>query len=72
MKDVIKDQDNGLLIPLRDPAAIEASISKLLINPDLRARLGRQAQQDAQTFYSWEKTAQVMQQLYETLLLVNS
>ena len=39
-RDVVRDGQNGLLVPPRDPAALAEALKKLLSDPDLRARMG--------------------------------
>ena len=41
--DYIVDQENGLLVPARDPAALAAGIRTLIADEQLRARLGAAA-----------------------------
>jgi glycosyltransferase involved in cell wall biosynthesis len=38
--EIVRDGDNGLLIPPRDPAALAEAITKLIEQPELRARMG--------------------------------
>ena len=44
-RDVIDHGRSGLLVPLRNPAAIELAILLLLENPDLACRIGKAARQ---------------------------
>lgn len=67
MKDVIRDGENGLLVPIRSPEAIVSAVERLVHGPDLRARLGRAAQQEALTMFSWERAAQPVLEAYEHL-----
>jgi glycosyltransferase involved in cell wall biosynthesis len=57
MKDVIRDGDNGLLVPIRSPAAVAFAVERLLADPGLRARLGRAAHRDAVANYTWDRVA---------------
>jgi len=43
--DQLRQQDNALLVPLKDPAALAASLSRLLRDAGLRSTLGDRAQQ---------------------------
>lgn len=67
MKDVIKHEQNGLLIPIRTPDAIVDAVQQLLGDSGLRERLGRQAQRDALEKYTWEKVARPIEDVYEQL-----
>ena len=64
MKDVVRDGENGLLVPLRDPAAIGAAVETLLGDAALRARLGSQARRVAAARYTWERVGGAMLEAY--------
>lgn len=67
MKDVIRDDDNGLLVPIRSPGAIVQAVERLLDDVALRERLGRTAQTEALTKYTWDKVAAPVLDAYERL-----
>jgi glycosyltransferase involved in cell wall biosynthesis len=67
MRDVIRHGENGWLIPIRSPGAIVAGVGRLLASSDERARLGRAAQHDAQTRYTWDRVAAPIRETYERL-----
>lgn len=67
MADVINNRSTGLLVPIRSPEAVVAAAEELLIDSDLRARLGRAAHAQARHSYTWSKVAQPIQELYERL-----
>jgi glycosyltransferase involved in cell wall biosynthesis len=46
-RDVVRDGDNGLLVPARDPAALAAALRRLALDPALRARLGARGRERA-------------------------
>lgn len=46
-REVVRDDDNGLLVPVADATALAAAIARLLDDPGLRDRLGRAARFDA-------------------------
>ncbi len=58
---------NGYHVPSRDPEALAARILDLLQDPELRARLGQQAQQTAQE-YGWDPIVRRMFTVYRKLL----
>jgi glycogen(starch) synthase len=41
--EVVRDGENGLLVPPRDPAALAAAIARFFGDPELRARLSEAA-----------------------------
>lgn len=50
--ELIRDQETGLLVPERDPAALAAALAALIANPDRRNRLGRAGQQRIRAAFS--------------------
>lgn len=67
MKDVIVDRDNGLLVPIRSPAAIVAAVDRLVSDPALRARVGQGARTAARARHTWRSAAQPVAAVYESL-----
>lgn len=67
MRDVVRDQVNGLLVPVRDPPALITAIDRLLANPGLRERLGRRAAADVAENYTWDRTAAPVRDVYNRL-----
>jgi glycosyltransferase involved in cell wall biosynthesis len=68
MKDVIADQQNGLLVPIRSPHAVVTAIDTLLGDHALRARLGKSARADARVRYTWDRAAEPVLRAYETVM----
>jgi len=68
MKDVIADQRNGLLVPIRSPHALVTAIDTLLVNQSLRERLGRAARAEARGRYTWDRSAEPVLRAYETVM----
>ncbi len=52
---VIRDGENGLLVSAGDKQALAGAIDRLIVDPDLRNALGRQAREDATKDHSWEQ-----------------
>jgi glycosyltransferase involved in cell wall biosynthesis len=63
--ELIKDQHNGLLVPSQNAAAIAASIQRLLNDPALAARLGRQAWRDCRDLYGSDSIARQTVAVYQ-------
>jgi len=55
IKDVIRDSQNGLLVPAGDETALANAINRLIEDASLRAQLGKQAREDAVMMHSWEQ-----------------
>ena len=67
MKDVIDDQRNGLLIPIRSPRDVVGAVDALVADAALRESLGRAAQSDALARYTWDIVARPVLGVYEKL-----
>jgi glycosyltransferase involved in cell wall biosynthesis len=67
MKDVVRDGENGLLVPTRSPEAVAAAAERLLGDHALRERLGRSAREEALRKYTWDRVAEPVREAYERL-----
>ncbi len=62
---VIRDKENGILVPPKDPSAIAEGIITLLDNKKMRQKIVKNGLKTAQ-FYSWDKIAkQIIDFYYE-------
>jgi glycosyltransferase involved in cell wall biosynthesis len=52
--DLVVDDETGIVVPPRDPAALRSALERLLADPDLRRRLGAAGRERARTHFSWE------------------
>jgi glycosyltransferase involved in cell wall biosynthesis len=66
--EIVKDEYNGLLVPEKDPAALAAAIRRLQDDPELRARLARQAREFAVERLGWAAVAEALERTYETAI----
>ena len=71
MVDVIEDRVDGLLLPPADAAAIERAIVLLAESPDLRAKLGKAAQ-DRMRKHTWQSSAEKIEALFQSVLKTSS
>jgi glycosyltransferase involved in cell wall biosynthesis len=62
---VVTHEQNGLLVPEKDVAALEAAIERLIANPAARAALGAAARADAVASRTWDRVAERMEQVYD-------
>ena len=53
-REVVRDGLNGLLVPVRDAAALAAALGKLIKNAELRRRMGEQSRLRAETEFGLE------------------
>jgi glycosyltransferase involved in cell wall biosynthesis len=66
--EVVQDGRNGLSVPPGDASAMAAALRRLIDDPDLRARLGRQAREDAVRKHSWEHYLARLERLFLAVL----
>lgn len=60
LRDSVVDGDTGYLVPHGDVEALAQAIARLLVDPALRDRMGRQARRFAEGF-SWDASADAME-----------
>ncbi len=56
--DMVRDGETGFLIPPNDPEALRSALEKLMIDPELRNRIGNAGQKFAETELSWTSIAE--------------
>lgn len=71
MQDIIEDGKNGFLVPVRDADELCRKIELLIENPELREKLGREAQQSARKLL-WSEVASAAAGLYQTVIRENN
>ena len=54
-REIVRDDDNGLLVPVRDGKATADALRRLIDDADLRERMGRRSRERAETEFSEEK-----------------
>ncbi len=67
MKDVIRDGENGLLVPTRSPESIVYAIDRLLRSAEMRMKIGQAARADALASYSWARVAEPVKDVYQRI-----
>jgi glycosyltransferase involved in cell wall biosynthesis len=65
--DVVKDRENGLLVPPKDTSTLASMIIYLLENEGLRKKMGGNARKKVEN-YSWEKIAEMTEKVYEQVV----
>jgi glycosyltransferase involved in cell wall biosynthesis len=66
--EVIQDSSNGLLVPPGDAPAMAGALKRLIVDPDLRMRLGQQAREDAVQKHSWNQYVSRLERLYAAVM----
>ncbi len=65
---MVEEGKTGLLVPPEDPAALAEAICSLLVNGELRARMGAAGRQTVLARYSVEEMCRRMWEVYLSLL----
>ena len=68
MKDVVRDGDNGLLVPVRSPNAIAMAMDRIISDSQMRITLAARAQREAKSTYTWGRSAGNILAIYEDLI----
>lgn len=62
-REIIKNGENGLLIPTRDAKSISEALLSLINNTQLRKKLGENAAKTANKMFDWYESAKIFNQL---------
>jgi D-inositol-3-phosphate glycosyltransferase len=65
----VRDGETGYLVPAKDPDALAERLAHLYRNPKLLSLFGRQGVRRATDLFTWEKVANSMADLYESVLV---
>ena len=68
MADAVRHKETGYLVPFGDVEALAMGIDTLLMNDDLRFRLGRASGKLVRTLFSKQSQAQAFADLYTKIL----
>jgi glycosyltransferase involved in cell wall biosynthesis len=68
VKESIQDGVNGFLIQGNDPVAIGQAIAKILNDPELSDRLGKQARNHVLDYWSWDRAIDRLEQSLRSLI----
>jgi phosphatidylinositol alpha-mannosyltransferase len=63
-RDVVRDRQDGLLVPVGDPVELGETLRDLALDPGRRARMARSARERAERF-SWPLVAREVVEVYE-------
>ncbi|HJS22792.1 MAG TPA: glycosyltransferase family 4 protein [Pyrinomonadaceae bacterium] len=66
--EVVRNGENGILVPPADPEAIAAAVCRVLADESLRARLGDSATKTAFSRFQPQKSADTLTRIYESVV----
>ena len=67
-REIVRDGENGFLVPVRDAIALAAALQKLIGDPDLCSRMGRRGREIVEAEFALDKVVQQTLALYKELL----
>ena len=67
-REIVRDGENGYLVPARNAVALAAALKKLILDNSLRRRMGRQGRKIAEDEFSVEKVNHETLSVYRSLL----
>lgn len=67
-REIIKDGENGILVPVRDGAATANAVDRLLVDSDLRQRMASCSREIAETEYALERFIADTFAVYEAVI----
>jgi len=68
MLELVRHEENGLLIPARDPSALAQALIRMLANPEWARSMGKKAQDYVRRHFSMECMARQINQIYDELV----
>jgi glycosyltransferase involved in cell wall biosynthesis len=66
-REVVKDGENGFLVPAKDAKELSIAIQKLINNPKLLTNMGKKSRLMAEQEFSIQQIVEQTLKLYETL-----
>ncbi|HHJ80405.1 MAG TPA: glycosyltransferase, partial [Candidatus Tenderia electrophaga] len=67
-REVVRQGENGVLVPARDPEALAKAIENLIMNGELRESMGKRGRKIAEAEFSVDKVIDQTLALYQELL----
>ena len=69
LRDLVRDDINGYLVPIKDPDALAEALARLVDNGYERRRMGRESRKLAEREFAWEYIAEQYTRVYEQVLV---
>ena len=68
LPEVVKDGVTGFIVPPRNPEKAAEAIEKLILNKDLRVRMGQAGRERVKQLYNWDNNVGQMISIYKDAL----
>jgi len=66
--EVVKDNETGFIVPIRDIEATAKAIQKFINDDSLREKMGRQGRERVVSLYDWNKNVEKMINIYNKII----
>jgi L-malate glycosyltransferase len=71
LPEVVDDHKTGFVLPVGDVYQAADALEALVLNPELRERMGKAGRSFVLTHYEWRHTARIMEEVYSATLTRN-
>lgn len=68
LPEVVRDGETGLVVPRDNVPALQAALERLLLDPALRERLGRNGRAHVEREFEWNHCVDLMEKVYTSLI----
>jgi glycosyltransferase involved in cell wall biosynthesis len=68
LPEIVRHEENGLLVPPKEPEALAEAIIRLIRNPELGQRLGEAGRRTVENEFSADSMVQGTLQVYEEVM----
>lgn len=69
LPEVVRDEETGIVVPRNDVPALQAALKRLVLDAELRKRLGRNGRAHVAREYEWSHCVGLMEQCYARTIL---
>jgi glycosyltransferase involved in cell wall biosynthesis len=70
-EELVTHKETGLLVPAEDANALRAALSELLLDSEMRERMGAAARKRVEAQYSWQRVSREYLELMQRVLEIN-
>ncbi len=68
LREVVRDGETGLVVPRGDVEASAAAIGRLLLDSELRRRLGQAGRRWVESRFAWDRSVEIMIEVYQDVM----
>ena len=68
LPEVVSPDETGLVVPREDVSAAATAIRRMLLDADLRSRLGKAGRRRVESLYAWDRSIETMAAVYAQMV----